>query len=82
MLRDTLRIKSKCNNLKKENGKPFGITKIGARKMSLITVDGHEVMRNLIKPSDQTLIHIDVYVEYLRAFSTQTPSKAIRKLLT
>ena len=32
-----------CNTLKKVSGKPFGITKIGVRIMSIITVDGHEV---------------------------------------
>ena len=42
-------------------GKPFGITKIGAKIMSIITVGGHEVTRNLSEPSDQTIMHIDVY---------------------
>ena len=32
-----------CNTLKMVTGKPFGITKIGARIMSIITVGGHEV---------------------------------------
>ena len=41
-----------CNTLKMVTGKPFGITKIGARIMSIITVGGHEVTRNLSEPSD------------------------------
>ena len=49
-----------CNNLKMVTGKPFGITKIGARIMSIITVSGHELTRNLSEPSDQTIMHIDV----------------------
>ena len=49
------------NTLKMVTGKPFGITKIGARIMSIITVGGHEVTRNLSEPSDQTIMHIDVY---------------------
>ena len=32
-----------CNTVKLVTGKPFGITKIGARTMSIITVGGHEV---------------------------------------
>ena len=32
-----------CNTVKMVTGKPFGITKIGARRMSIITVGGHEV---------------------------------------
>ena len=39
--------RSNCNNLKMMNGKPFGITKVGARNMSIITVGFHEVTRNL-----------------------------------
>ena len=65
-----------CNTLKMMTGKPFGITKNGARIMSIITVDGHEVTRNL------TIMHIDVYADYLSAVSPQTTSRAVRALLT
>ena len=44
-----------CNTLKVMTGKPFGITKIGAKIMSIITVGGHEVTRNLSEQSDQTI---------------------------
>ena len=63
-------------------GKPFGITKIGARIMSIITMGGHEVTRNLSEPSDQTIIHIDVYADYLSAKSPRTTSRAVKSLLT
>ena len=71
-----------CNALKMVTGKPFGITKIGARIMSIITVGGHEVTRKLSEPSDQTIMHIDVYADYLSAISPQTTSRALRALLT
>ena len=71
-----------CNTLKMLMGKPFGITKIGARIMSIITVGRHEVTRNLSEPSDQTIMHIDVYANYLSAKSPQTNSRALRALLT
>ena len=71
-----------CNTLKMVTGKPFGITKIGARIMSIITVGGHEVTRNLSEPSDQARMHIDVYADYLSAKSPQTTSRALRALLT
>ena len=70
-----------CNTLKMVTRKPFGITKIGARIMSIITVGGHEVTRNLSEPSDQTM-HIDKYADYLSAESLQTTSRAVRALLT
>ena len=63
-------------------GKTFGITKIGARIISIITVGGHEVSRNLSEQSDQSLTHIDVHADYLSAISPQTPSRALRALLT
>ena len=71
-----------CNTVKMVTGKPFGISKIGARIMSIITVDGHEVTRNLSEPSDQTIMHIDVYADYLSCISPQTTSRALRALLT
>ena len=74
--------RSNCNTSKILTRKPFGITKNGARIMSMITVGGHEVTRNLSEPSDQTVLHIDVYADYLSAISTQTPSRALRALLS
>ena len=71
-----------CNTLKMVTGKPFGITKIGARTMSIITVGGDEVTRNLSEPSDQTVMHIDVYADYLSAISPQKTARALRALLT
>ena len=71
-----------CNTLKMLTGNPFGITKIGARIMSIITVGGHEVTRNLNEPSDQTIMQIDVYADYLSAISPQTTSRALRAILT
>ena len=71
-----------CNTPKMVTVKPFGITKIGARIMSIITVGGHEVTRNLSEPSDQKIIHIELYTDYLSAISPQTSSRALRALLT
>ena len=71
-----------CNTRKMVTGKPFGITKIGARIISIITVGGHEITRNLSEPSDQTIMHIDVNADYLSAVSPQTTSRAARALLT
>ena len=80
--RDNPTVRSNCNNLKMVIGKPFGITKIGERIMSVITVREHEVTWNLSEPSDETLMHKDVYADYLRTISPQTPSTAFRSLLT
>ena len=79
---DNLTGRSKLQHLENGERKPFGITKIGARIMSIITVEGHEVTRNMSEPSDQTLMHTDVYADYLRTISPQTPSRALSTLLT
>ena len=71
-----------CNTLKMVTVKPFGITKIGARIMSIITVGGHEVTRILSEPSDQTIMHTDVYADYFCATSPRTTSRAVWSLLT
>ena len=71
-----------CNTAKIVTGKLFGITKIGARIRSIITVGGHEVTRKLSEPSDQTIMHIDVYANFLSGISPQTTSRALRALLT
>ena len=72
--------KSNCNTLRRVTRKPIGITKIGARIMTKITVGGHEVTRNLSEPKDQTLMHIDVYADYLRTIIPQTPSRALTRV--
>ena len=69
---------SSCNTLKMVRGKTFCITKTGVRLMSIITVGGHEVSRNLSEPSDQTIMHIDVYADYWITLSPQTTSRAVR----
>ena len=50
--------------------------------MSIITVGGHEVTRNISEPSDQIIKHIDVYADYLSSISLRTTSRALRALLT
>ena len=67
--------RSNCYTLKMVTGKPFGITKIGSRIISTLTVGGNEVTRNLTEPSDQTVMHVDT-------ISPQTASRALRALLT
>ena len=78
----TRKVTSNSNTLKMETGKPFGITKIRARIILIITVGGHEVTRNLSEYFDQTLIQKYVFGDYLRSFSPQTPSKTIKALVT
>ena len=79
---DNLTVKNKCNTLEMVTGKTFRITKTRARIMSIITVGGHEKTRNLSEPSDQLLMHIDAYADYLHTISPHIPSRALRALLT
>ena len=79
---DTLRVRSNCIALKMETGKPSGILIIRGKIISIITVAGQEMMRNLSETNYQIILQIDVYANYFCSISTQAPSKAIKALLT
>ena len=48
------------------SGKTFGITREGTKIMSIISVAGHQVLKNLSEPHEITVVHLDIYADYLR----------------
>ena len=68
--------------LKVISGKRFGMVPQGNKIQSIISVAGHQVIRNLSEPSDFTLMHLDTYADYLRQVEPRTESRAVRALLT
>ena len=52
------------------SGKTFGMTKEGTKIMSIISVAGHQVVKNLSEPSEITLVHLDIYADYLKLSQT------------
>ena len=60
----------------------FGMVPQGSRIQSIISVAGHQVIRNLNEPSEFTMMHLDTYAEYLRQVEPCTESTAVRALLT
>ena len=64
------------------SGKTFGMTKEGTNIMSIILVAGHQVVKNLSEPSEITLVHLDIYADYLREKDSKLESRAMRALLT
>ena len=50
--------------------------------MSIISVAGHQVVKNLSEPSEITLVHLDIYADYLREKDPKLDSRAVRTLLT
>ena len=64
------------------SGKTFGMKREGTKIMSIISVAGHQVLENLSEPSEITLIHVDIYADYLREKEPNLDSKAARALLT
>ena len=48
------------------SGKTFGMTKEGTKIMSIISVAGDQVVKNLSEPSEIMLVHLDIYADYLR----------------
>ena len=64
------------------SGKTFGMTIEGTKIMSIIPVAGHQVVKNLSEPSEITLVHLDIYADYLRENDPKLDSRAVRALLT
>ena len=68
--------------LNKISGQRFGMVPQGSKIQSIISVAGHQVIRNLSEPSEFTLMHLDTYADYLRQVEPRTESRAVRALLT
>ena len=58
------------------------MVKEGTKIMSIISVAGHQVVKNLSEPSEITLVHLDIYADYLREKDRKLDSRAVRALLT
>ena len=53
----------------------------GSKIQLIISVAGHQVIRNLSEPSEFTLMHLDTYADYhLRQVEPRTESRAVRAL--
>ena len=64
------------------SGKTFGMVPQGSKLQSIISIAGHQVIRNLSEQSEFTLMHLDTYADYLRQVEPRTESRAVRALLT
>ena len=64
------------------SGQRFGMVPQGSKIQSIISLAGHQVIRNLSEPSEFTLMHLDTYADYLRQVEPRAESRAVRALLT
>ena len=64
------------------SGNTFGMTRDGSKIMSIINVAGNQVLKILSEPSEITLVHQDIYADYLREEDPKLDSRAVRALLT
>ena len=64
------------------SGQTFGMVPQGSRIQSIISVAGHQVIRNLTERSEFTMMHLDTYVDYLRHVKPRTELSAGLALLT
>ena len=64
------------------SGRTFGMTKEGTKIMFIISVAGHQVVKNLSEPSEITLVQLDIYADYLKEKDPKLDSRAVRALLT
>ena len=63
------------------SGQTFGMVPQGSRIQSIISIAGHQVIRNPSKPSEFTMMHLDTYADYVRQVEPRTESRAVRALL-
>ena len=63
------------------SGQRFGMVPQRSKIQSIFSVAGHQVIRNLSEPSEFTLMHLDIYGDYLRQVEPRTESRAVRALL-
>ena len=59
------------------SGRTFGRTKEGTKIMSIISVAGHQVVKNLSEPSEITLVQLDIYADYLREKDPRMDSRRV-----
>ena len=50
--------------------------------MSIFSVAGHQVVKKLSEPSEITLVHLDIYADYMGEKDPKLDSRAVRALLT
>ena len=67
--------------LKVISGRTSGMTKEGTKIMSIISVAGYQVVKNLSEPSEITLVHLDIYADYMREKDLKLGSRAVQALL-
>ena len=81
-MEETKALSSLTMKLNVISGQTFGMVPQRSKIQSLISVAGHQVIRNLSEPSEFTLRHLDTYADYLRQVEPCTESRAARALLT
>ena len=64
------------------SGPTVGMVPQESRIHSIISVSGHQVIRNQSEPSEFIQMHLDTYADYLRQVEPRTESRAVRALLT
>ena len=63
-------------------GKTFGMTREMTKIISIISVAGHQIVKKLSEPSENTLVHLDTYADYLREKEHKLDSRTLRALPT
>ena len=78
---DTQETRMQGLKLKVISGRTSGMTKEGTKIMSIISVAGYQVVKNLSEPSEITLVHLDIYADYMREKDLKLGSRAVQALL-
>ena len=63
-------------------GQMLGMPPQWSKTQSILSLAGHQVIRNLSEPSEFTSMHLDTYADYLRQIVSRIESRTGRALLT
>ena len=74
--------KSRGLKLNVISGNAFGMTRKRSKIMSIISVVGHQVVKNLSEPSEITPVHLHIYANYSREKDFKLDPSVVRALLT
>ena len=53
------------------------MTKEGTEILSIISVAGHQVVKNLSESPEITIVHLDIYADYLKEKDPKLDSRAV-----
>ena len=76
--KDNQKPKTRDRKMNVSSGKVFGMTRVGTKILSIISVTGYQAVKNLTETSEITLVHLVIYADYLGEKKPKLDSRAVK----